>query len=107
VRVGSRSGSAARLEVRNEHYRLIKGKRAAELVETERRHALIERHKQAYLASNDWAPALQKLLANRGLSLPAYVRQQRREDETYIDALARVLDGIETKTQQEESAPWE
>jgi hypothetical protein len=37
----------------------------------------------------------------------AAVRQQRREDEIYIDALVRVLDGIETKTQQDESAPWE
>ena len=97
----------AKVEARNEHYRLIREKSAAKQAETERRHALIERHKQAYLASTDWAPALQKLLANRGLSLPAYVRQQRREDETYIDALVRVLDGIETKTQQEESAPWE
>jgi hypothetical protein len=97
----------ALVEARAKHYRLIKEKRAAELVETERRHALIERHKRAYLASNNTcAPDLQKLLANRGLSLPAYVRQQRREDETYIDALARVLDGIETKTQQEEFAPW-
>jgi hypothetical protein len=99
----------AKVEARNEHYRLIREKSAAKLAETKRCHALIERHKQAYLASpnTDWAPALQKLLANRGLSLPAYVRQQRREDETYIDALARVLDGIETKTPQEESAPWE
>lgn len=99
----------AKIEARNEHYRLIQEKRAAELTETKRRHALIERHKQAYLASpnTDWASPLRKLLANRGLSLPAYVRQQRREDETYIDALVRVLDGIETKTQQEESAPWE
>jgi hypothetical protein len=86
----------------------IREKSAAVLAETERRHGLFKRHKQAYLASNKtWAPALQKLLANGGLSLPAYVRQQRREDETYIDALARVLDGIEIKTQQEESAPWE
>jgi hypothetical protein len=99
----------AKVEARNEHYRLIREKKAAEQAETQRRHALIERHKQAYLASpnTDWAPALQKLLANRGLSLPACVRQQRREDETYIDALIRVLDGIETKTQQEEFAPWE
>jgi hypothetical protein len=98
----------AKVEARNEHYRLIREKSAAERTETERRHALIKRHKQAYLASNKtWPPALQKLLANRGLSLPAYVRQQRREDETYIEAVVRVLDGIETKTQQEESAPWE
>jgi hypothetical protein len=69
---------------------------------------VIERHKQAYLASNNtWAPALQKLLANRGLSFAAYVQQQQRGDETITDALVRVLDGIETKTQQEESAPWE
>jgi hypothetical protein len=88
----------ALVEARAKHYRLIKEKRAAELAETKRIHALIGRYKQAY---PDGPPALQKLLANRGLSLPAYVRQQRREDETYIDVLARVLDGIEIKTQQE------
>lgn len=98
----------AKVEARNEHYRLIREKSAAKQAETERCHALIERHKQAYLASNNtWAPALQKLLANRGLSFAAYVQQQRRGDETITDALVRVLDGIETKTQQEESAPWE
>ena len=63
----------ALVEARRERYRLIKKERAAEQIETKRRHALIA----------DRAPALQKLLANRGLSLPAYVRQQRREDETY------------------------
>lgn len=63
----------AKVEARNEHYRLIREKSAAKQAETERCHALIERHKQAYLASNNtWAPALQKLLANRGLSFAAF-----------------------------------
>lgn len=97
----------AKVGARNEHYRLIREKSAAAQAETERRHALIERHKQAYLATNEWAPPLQKLLARTGQSLPDYVSQQRREDETYIAALARVLDGIENKTQQKESEPWE
>jgi hypothetical protein len=97
----------AKVEARNEHYRLIREKSAAELVETERRHALIERHKRAHLATNAWPPALRKLLTRTGQNLPDYVRQQRREDETYMDALVRVLDDIETKTQQVGSAPWE
>jgi hypothetical protein len=97
----------ASVEARAKHYRLIQEKRAAELVETQRRHALIDRYKPAYLASgnSEWPQALQKLLASRGLSLPAYVGQQRRKHETYVDALVRVLDGIEAKTQHEESAP--
>ena len=41
----------AQVEARTKHYRLIKEERAAKSVETERRHALIERYKQAYLAS--------------------------------------------------------
>ena len=98
----------ALVEARANRYQLIKKERAAESAETQRRHAPIERHRRAYLASNNtWAPELQKLLTNRGLSLPKYVRQQQRKEETYIDALVRVLDGIETKTPQEESVPWE
>jgi hypothetical protein len=95
----------ALLEVRNEHYRLIQEKGATEQAETERCHALIEGYKQYHLAGGDWTPALYELLA--GQSLPDYVRQQRRENETYIDALVRVLDGVETKTRQKESEPWE
>jgi len=51
----------------------------------------------------EWPPTLQKLLAKTGLSLRAYVRQQWRKDETYVNELVR----LKTKTQQEESAPWE
>jgi hypothetical protein len=95
--------SLALVDARAKHYRLIQEKRAAELVETQRRHALIDR----YHVNSEWPQALQKLLASRGLSLPAYVGQQRLKHETYVDALVRVLDDIEAKTQHEESAPGE
>jgi hypothetical protein len=92
----------AKVEARNERHRLAREKSAAKLAETKRRQ-------RAFLVSinTDWVPALQKFLANRGISLPEYVRQQRREGETYIGRIARILDGIETKIQQEESAPGE
>jgi hypothetical protein len=97
----------AKVEARNEYYRLARETTAAKQAQTARRHSLIERHR-AYRASNRaWEPPLQKLLADRGLSLHAYVQQQRREHEGYAVTLGRVLDGVETKTQQEEAAPWE